>query len=84
MSFMKTEPILSGPAHSSLFEGDPDAAFLIGVGYNSAQRQVMIYRHLKKLRDSLHGITGGDALKAKALSEMLYLRSHAGKWSLAA
>lgn len=79
MTYIKTTPILKEAVHADRIENDPEWALIIGLGYNDKQRRNLVYVHLKKLRDELRRITGGDALKAKQLSDLLYLRMHAGE-----
>lgn len=50
-----------------------------GLGYNDAQRRNLIYMHLQKLLQAMRTITGGHAMKAKQLSDLLHLRVHAGE-----
>lgn len=78
VSHLQQDTLLKHVSHMEMLEKDPDWALVIGLGYNDAQKKTLIYKHLKKMRDSLHVITHGDPCKAKALSEMLYLRLHAG------
>lgn len=78
MSYMQSDGVHSEASHAQLLELDPDWALVVGLGYDNVQKKGLIYKHLKKLRDSLWVITHGDPTKAKALSEMLYLRTHAG------
>ncbi|KAL1507762.1 hypothetical protein AB1Y20_007372 [Prymnesium parvum] len=78
-SFIKLDPVLKQASHAQVLEEDPDFALVIGLGYVGAQKQSLIYKHLNKLKERLREITAGDAVKAKALSEMLYLRTHAGE-----
>ena len=73
-----SEPILAQAAHSNKLEENPEWALILGLGYNPSQRRTLIYKHLGKLLEQMRSITGGDAAKAKELSEMLYMRTHAG------
>lgn len=77
-SFLQSDSVLTQVSHASRLQDDPDWALVVGLGYCGSQKQSLIYKHLAKLLTHLRAITGGDALKGKALSEMLFLRAHAG------
>lgn len=47
--------------------------------YTEMQRRNLIYKHKAKLQTELQHITAGDPAKAKLLSDLLYLRVHAGE-----
>jgi hypothetical protein len=79
MSYVESTPILKEAAHAKRLEENPEWALILGLGYNDTQRRNLIYIHLGKLLDRLRQITGGDATKAKQLSDLLYLRTHAGE-----
>ena len=79
MSYVESTPILKEAAHSKALEEHEEWAEILGVGYSDSQRRDLIYKHLTRLRDQLHSITGGDAKKAKQLSDLLYMRVHAGE-----
>lgn len=77
MTLLKTDP-LREVSHAQVLEDNPDWALVIGLGYDRVQKKGLVYKHIHKLLESLRSITHGDPMKAKALSEMLYLRTHAG------
>lgn len=79
VSFLRTAPALKQAAHSDCFEHNPEWSIIIGLGYSDAQRRTLIYKHLRKLLEEMRRITNGDALKAKELSDLMYLRMHAGE-----
>ena len=79
VSYVQSNPILKEASHAARLEEDPEWALILGLGYTDAQKRDLIYRHLGKLKDELHRITGGDAMRAKQLSDLLYLRVHAGE-----
>lgn len=81
ISFLESDSMLKQVSHADLLERDPDWGLVLGLGYDGVQRQGLIYRHLKKLVESLRMITHGDPMKAKQLSEMLYLRTHSGPYA---
>lgn len=79
VSFIESEPMLKQTSHAQKLEDNPEWGLILGLGYNtSAQKQSLVYKHLRKLVDSLRVITAGDALKAKQLAEMLFMRMHSG------
>lgn len=79
MSYVESTPILTQATHSERLEDNQQWGQVLGVGYNDSQRRSLIYRHLSKLLSALREVTGGDATKAKALSDLLYCRLHAGE-----
>ena len=79
MSYVESTPILREAAHAKKLEENPEWALILGLGYSDLQRRCLIYQHLGKMRDELKRITGGDALKAKQLADLLYQRVHAGE-----
>lgn len=79
MSYVQSTPILKEAAHSKAMQEHPEWADILGTGYNDMQRRDLIYKHLAKLLAELRRITGGDATKAKQLSDLLYCRAHAGE-----
>ena len=79
LSYVESTPILKEAAHAKQLEDNPEWALVLGLGYNDTQRRNLIYQHLGKMLTELRRITGGDALKAKQLSDLLYLRAHAGE-----
>lgn len=82
-SYIQSDSVLTQAAHAQRLQDDPEWGLILGLGYQKgSQKQSLIYKHLTKLLDSLRSITGGDAMKAKELSEMLFLRTHAGILSL--
>lgn len=79
MSYIQSDPVLRQSSHAQILQDQPEWALILGLGYHTkAQKQSLIYKHLNKLVDTLHTITAGDPTKAKQLSEMLCLRTHAG------
>ena len=76
-SKLDSEPHHTRLPHFRRIEEDPSWALVLGIGYTDAQRRSMIYRHLQKLQSQLHEITGGDVMKSKQLSELMYVRFHA-------
>lgn len=78
MSYLQSDAELAQLSQKDLLERDADWALVIGLGYDANQKKGLIYRHLNKLLESLWVITHGDASKAKSLSDMLFLRMHAG------
>ena len=78
LAVINSDSMLRQETHFARIEEDPQLALIYGLGYSPMQRKSMLYRHIKKLLTSLHHITGGDATKSKELSEMLFLRTHAG------
>lgn len=78
-SYIQTEPILKEAAHAKRLEQNPEWALILGLGYNDGQKRNLIYQHLGKMLTELRRVTGGDALKAKQLADLLYLRAHAGE-----
>lgn len=79
LSYMETQPVLKEAAHAKRLEENPEWAVILGLGYTDNQRRNLIYQHLGKLVNELRHITGGDALKAKQLADMMHLRVHAGE-----
>lgn len=79
MSYVESTPVLKQAAHADALEAHPEWQAILGVGYNDAQRRNLIYQHLGKLLTELRRITGGDATKAKQLSDLLFARTHAGE-----
>ena len=79
MSYVKSNSILKESTHAKTLEENLEWALILGIGYSDTQERNLIYQHLQKLRDGLNRITGGDALKAKQLADLLYLRVHAGE-----
>ena len=43
------------------------------------QKRNLVYVHLGKLLNEVRRITGGDATRAKQLTDLLYMRAHAGE-----
>lgn len=79
MAYVRSSPILGERAHSKKLEENPEWALILGLGYNPAQKQGLIYKHMHRLLGHLRQITGGDVMKAKQLGDLLYLRLHAGE-----
>lgn len=79
MSYIESTPLLKEAAHAKKLEENPEWALILGLGYKDSQKRNLIYQHLKKLLYELRRITNGDAMKAKELSDLLYLRLHAGE-----
>ena len=79
VSYIQSEPILKEASHAKRLEENPEWALILGLGYNDGQKRNLIYQHLGKMLTELRRVTGGDALKAKQLSDLLYLRAHAGE-----
>lgn len=78
VSYIQSEPVLSQASHAQMLEHNADWGISLGLGYVGAQKKGLIYKHLSKLLEHVRAITSGDPMKAKGLSEMLYLRMHAG------
>ena len=79
VSYIHSEPILNQAAHAKRLEDNPEWAVILGLGYNDKQRRNLIYQHLTKLKSSLLNITGGDATKAKQLTDLMHTHVHAGE-----
>ena len=79
MSYIESTPILKEAAHTKKLEENPEWALVLGLGYNDGQKRNLIFQHLGKLLTEVRSITGGDAVKAKQLSDLLYCRVHAGE-----
>lgn len=80
-----TEPVLQQASHAERLEESEDWISTVGMGYKKGSQQTsLIYKHLSKLIVALRSITGGDAMKAKQLSELLSYRSHAGVFNFGA
>lgn len=79
MGYIESTPILKEAAHARKLEDNPEWALILGLGYNDTQKRNLIYQHLHKLLTELRRITNGDAMKAKELGDLLYLRLHAGE-----
>ena len=71
MSYVESPPILKQAAHAEALEAHPEWQAIVGVGYREDQRRSLIYQHLGKLLTELRRVTGGDALKAKQLADLL-------------
>ena len=78
LSYVESTPILKEAVHAKRLEENPEWALVLGLGYNEGQRRNLIYQHLGKMLTELRRVTGGDALRAKQLADLLYLRAHAG------
>lgn len=78
MSMCKTDPVLKQQSHAARLEQNPEWGLVLGLGYSTSQKTRLIYDHVHKMLSHMRDITGGDAAKAKELSEMLYFRTHAG------
>ena len=79
ISHVESDSILTQASHAQRLEDDPDWVLIAGLGYSDSQSTRLIYDHLNKLLAKLKDITRGDVTKAKELSEMLYIRTHAGE-----
>jgi hypothetical protein len=78
-SVVQSKPILENEAHFRKLEDNPEWALILYLEYGDDQKRNLIYQHLHMLLDQLRGITGGDAMKAKQLGDLMYLRLHAGE-----
>lgn len=79
LAYVESSPVLKEATHARQLEEHPEWALILGLGYNEQQRKNLVYKHLHKLLAELRRITGGDAMKAKQLADLLYLRVHAGE-----
>lgn len=78
-SLTTAEPIFQQASHAERLEESEDWALTVGTGYKKGSQQTsLIYKHLSKLMGAMRSITGGDAMKAKQLSDLLSFRTHAG------
>ena len=78
LSTMRTAPPNRELSHADALKDHPEWQTVLGAGYSEGQRRTL-YRHVQKLLDAAREITGGDALKAKQLTDLLYARVHAGE-----
>jgi hypothetical protein len=78
-SVVQSKPILKKEAHFRKLEDKPEWALILYLEFRDDQKRSLIYQHLHRLLDQLRGITGGDAMKAKQLSDLMYLCLHAGE-----
>jgi hypothetical protein len=78
-SVVQSKPILENEAHFRKLEDNPEWALILYPKYGDGQKRNLIYQHLHKLLGQLRSITGGDAMKAKQLGDLMYLRLHAGE-----
>lgn len=78
---METMSVLTqNSTQNERLEESPQLGFILGTGYaTKSQKRSLVYKHLSKLVQSLRKITGGDAMKAKELSELLAIRTHASE-----
>ena len=79
MTYIESEPILKEAAHAKKLEENPEWALILGIGYDDSQKRSLIYKHLTKMTVELHRVTGGDAYKAKQLTDLMYMKVHAGE-----
>lgn len=79
VAYINSTPILKQAAHAKKLEENPNWTLVLGLGYNDNQKKNTIYQHLHSMLDELRNVTGGDATKAKQLTDMLYTRVHAGE-----
>ena len=79
VAYINSTPILKQAAHAKKLEENPEWTLVLGIGYNESQKNNGIYQHLKRMKTELQNVTGGDATKAKQLTDLLYTRVHAGE-----
>lgn len=83
VSHIQTPSVLTQKTTQTVrLEMNHELSFVVGTGYHTkSQKKSLMYKHSMRLLNALRKITNGDALKAKALSELLAMRTHAGEYT---